>query len=79
MKKSYVIVEHRNSVAFNRLKEQVQDLQTKLTMLRQKYRDLERVYGNEVFYNNALCDLLREHDIPFREVFSYEYRKNRYS
>lgn len=78
MKKSYVIVEHRNSVAFLRLKDQVTELKAALDALQRRYRDLEVSYGNEVYYNNALCDLLREHNIPFRQVFSHQYRASRY-
>lgn len=74
MKKQYVIVEHRNSAAFNRLMARCIALQDELDKLKRNYRDLEMRYGNEVFYNSALVDLLRLHDIPFRQVFSSEYR-----
>lgn len=78
MIKSYVIVEHRNSAAFIRMKEQVSDLQSKLASLQKRYSDLEMRYGNEIYYNAALCDLLRDNHIPFKQVFSHEYRISRF-
>lgn len=74
MKKQYVIVEHRNSAAFIRLKEQVIEYKAALEALNKRYKDLEMQYGNEVYFNNALCDLLRNNGIPYRQIFSHEYR-----
>lgn len=78
MKKQYVIVEHRNSDAYNRQKAEIAQLRTELEKLHRAYRDLEVKYGNEVYYNNALCDILRNTGIPFHQVFSQSYRKSRY-
>lgn len=74
MKKQYLIIEHRNSNAFNSMKNQVVALRGQLSNLSRRYSELETLYCSEIAYNNALCDILRDHNIPFREVFSSEYR-----
>lgn len=77
MKKQFLIVEHRNSAAFLRLKDQVAQLLRANAKLHKRIMELEMMYGNEVYYNAALCDLLRAHGIAFRQVFSAEYRQSR--
>lgn len=74
MKKHYFILEHRNPAYVLRLRDQLNTLQQKLDGLRRDYRFLEIKYGAEVQYNAALCDLLRENDIPFRSVFEHDVR-----
>lgn len=75
MKKHYVIVEHRQSDAFLRQKQRIAELQKQLDELKLRYYQLEALYGSEIQYNNALCDLCRSHSIPFRPVFEHSTRQ----
>lgn len=77
MKKSYVIVEHRNSVAFNNLKSKVNYLTSENDKLKSRLRETEHLLGDEIYYNSALVDILKARGISFREVFSHEYRKSK--
>lgn len=74
MKKYYFILEHRSPAYELRLRDEVLSLQQKLDCLRRDFRRLETMYGAEVQYNNALCDLLRQNEIPFRSVFEHDVR-----
>lgn len=78
MKKQYVIVEHRNSAAFTSQRNQIALLQKQLAQALQQYKHLERKYQDEIYFNNCLCDLLRENQIKYREVFEYKYRRVKY-
>ena len=74
MKPIFLIVEHRNSKAFESLKAQNDALTLQVSQLHRALREVELKYGAEVKYNNALCDILRAHGIPFRHVFEHDYR-----
>lgn len=75
MKKQYLIIEHRNSASFNSQRQQIALLKKQLEQSISQYKELERKYCNEVYYNNCLCDLLRENHIKYREVFDFNYRR----
>ena len=78
MKKQYVIVEHRNSQAFNNLKKRVNELELNNEHLKFRLNECEHKYGNEVMLNGELIDLLKQHNIPFRSALSHSYRKNNF-
>lgn len=74
MKKQYIILEHRSPAYELRLRDEIKTLRHSLEGLRRDLRFLEIKYGAEVQYNNSLCDLLRQNDIPFRSVFEHDVR-----
>lgn len=69
-----LVLEHHNSAAFDILRSKFKGCQDKLTALERSYRLLEQRYGAEVQYNAALIDLLRSHNIPFRDILSHDVR-----
>jgi len=73
-KSNYHIVELRNYRLVDLLREQIKALQAQLATLHNQYQLLTLKYGAEVQYNNALCDLLRQHGIPFRSIFDHDVR-----
>ena len=73
-KSNYHIVELRNYRLVDVLREQNKALESQLTSLRNQYQRMTMMYGAEVQYNNALCDLLREHGIPYRSIFEHDVR-----
>lgn len=75
MKKQYVIVEHRNWRQYDKLREQLKATEAKLAAKEEELRQVTFKYGVEVFLNNELCDLCREHDVPFRPAVEAAYRR----
>lgn len=74
MKKQYIIVEHRTSVALNNLRAQLRSLQAAYDALKKDFRRLEVQYGEEVHLNNELVDILKAHKISFRDALSHSVR-----
>lgn len=74
MKKQYLIVEHRQSAAFLMQKQKIHDLSEEINRLQRRIYELESLYGCEVAYNAALCDLCRNNGISFRSVFDHTNR-----
>lgn len=69
-----LVLEHHNSAAFDILRSKYKGLTEENKALVRHIAELEMKYGAEVRYNNALCDLLRDHGIPFANVFSHDQR-----
>lgn len=69
-----LVLEHHNPAAFDILRSKCKALEEENRALHTLLAEVEQKYGAEVQYNAALCDLLRVHGIPFRAVFSHEYR-----
>ena len=78
MKKSYFILEHRNSDAFNRLRLERDSLKLELAALLAKYNDLSMRYGVEIYTNNELCDLCRANGISFRPALDRAKKRGGY-
>lgn len=78
MKKQYIIIEHRNSAAFQAQRNLIANLQRQLADLQSKYKALDRKYCDEIYFNTCLCDLLRENHIKYRDIFEYKYRRVKY-
>lgn len=74
MKKHYLIIEHRSPAHDQRMADEIKALRSRNAELLTRVARLETLYGAEVQYNNALCDLLRLHSIPFRHVFEHAVR-----
>lgn len=74
MKHYYLILEHRSAESDLRLRSENESLRRQLEGLRKRLAEVTNLYGAEVQYNNALCDLLRSNGISFRHVFSHDFR-----
>lgn len=73
-KKHYHIVEIRNFRLVDELRSKLAMEQARSDLLQRQLDSLVLKYGSEVQYNNALCDLLRSHGIPFKSVFEHSVR-----
>lgn len=74
MKKQYVIVEHRSNKALDRLRSDLRKSTDCYNDLLRKYEILERKYGEEVYFNSELIDLLRVNKIPYRSALDHKSR-----
>ena len=74
-KKQYLIVEHRNSAAYENLRREVDRLRAELIQLTKRFHDLEARFGQEVMINGELVDLLKMNGIRFRETLAYNLRR----
>lgn len=74
MNKQYLIIEHRSPAHEQRMADEIKALRSRNAELLSRIAHVETLYGAEVQYNNALCDLLRLHSIPFRHVFEHAVR-----
>lgn len=72
-----LIVELHNPALFDNLRSQLKASNQVIVGLKAQIAELEMKYGAEIQYNAALCDLLREHEIAFREVFEHSKRKRK--
>lgn len=72
MKRSYIIVEHRNPEYVKTLRVQLQEAHQKINNLSRELHALEIRYGYEVNLNNELVDLCRSHGVPFRETLDFK-------
>lgn len=71
----YLVVEHRNQTIVDALRARLAKAQEQINALREANKRLERRFGEEVYINGILTDLLREHGIPFRDNLDYSIRK----
>lgn len=78
MKKHWIVVEHRQPEQVKALRREIENLRFQVRDLKTAYQNLENKYGYEVYLNGELVDLLREHQIPFRQLLSHEERAKRY-
>jgi len=69
-----LVLEHHNPKLYDNLRSQLEERNNYIALLERKIADLEIRYGAEIHYNAALCDLLRDHAIPYRDVFSHDER-----
>lgn len=74
LKKHYLIVEHRSPSYELRLRQEIQALKCENEGLKRRIDDLTLLYGSEVQFNAALCDLCRERGVPFRPIFEHSKR-----
>jgi len=69
-----LVLEHHSPKLYDNLRSELEDCYKKIAVLERNINSLETQYGAEVSYNAALCDLLKAHGIPFRQVFSHRVR-----
>lgn len=69
-----LIVEHHSPALYDNLRSQLKACSSRIAGLEAQIAQLQMRYGAEIQYNAALCDLLREHGISYREVFSHASR-----
>lgn len=57
----------------------IKELQEALYLAKRERNDLERKYCDEVYINNALCDLLTENGIKYRDTMRRSVRNRAFS
>ena len=66
-----IVVWHRFPESEKRLREELKKSEERFNQLKREYHQLERKFGYEVLLNGELIDILKEHDISFRDRLDY--------
>lgn len=72
-----LIVELRRPEREEALRKENQRLQDELKRMREAYHRVEQSLGVEVYLNGELVDLLRMHQINFRQMLDHREREKR--
>lgn len=71
MRRLFLVCEHRFPEHEKLLREQIKSLEDENQRLRRDFSSLEHKFGYEVLLNGELVDILKAHDIDFRQHLDY--------